>query len=75
MLSNNLFIIILILFIVFIFIQIYFYSNIFKKNNNLINDMEKFENTLIDINNKNYILDDNSIEFLLDDYNNLKNNI
>jgi hypothetical protein len=75
MLNNTIFLI-LIIFIIFVFIQIYFYSTIYKKNNHLIKDIELFTNKLIYIDNKNdYILDDKSIEILLEDYNKLKNNI
>ena len=73
---NNTIIIIFILFILFLGIQIYFYSTIYKKNNDYIKNIELFSNKLLYIDNKNeYILDDRSIEILLEDYNKLKNNI
>jgi hypothetical protein len=56
--------------------QIYFYSNIYKKNENMIKKVESFQSTIVNIdNNKDYLLDDASIEILLEDYNKLKNNI
>ena len=72
----NLFFIIIILFLLFMIYQIYFYSNIYKKNENMIKKVESFQSTIINIdNNKDYLLDDASIEILLEDYNKLKNNI
>ena len=76
MININLFSIIIIIFILFIIFQIYFYSNIYKKNQNLIKKIENFQSTLTNINNNNdYILDDHSMEILLEDYNKLKDNI
>ena len=77
MININLFSIIIILFILFIIFQIYFYSNSYKKNQNLIKKIESFQSTLTNIKNNNneYILDDNSMEILLEDYNNLKTNM
>jgi hypothetical protein len=59
--------------------QLYFYLKVYNNNNNLIQKIESFENTLNTINikqhnNTEYILDDNSLENLLYDYNNLKKN-
>jgi hypothetical protein len=55
--------------------QVFYYNKIFNKNNIKIQKMENFSNTLNILNNqKEYILDDKSLENLLDDYNNLKNN-
>ena len=72
----NLFFIIIILFLLFMIYQIYFYSNIYKKNENMIKKVESFQSTIVNIdNNKDYLLDDASIEILLEDYNKLKNNI
>ena len=68
------YLIILTLFILFITYQIYFYSGIYKKNDILINKIENFQSTLENIDTK-YVLDDKSIELLLDDYNKLKNNL
>ena len=66
----------IILFIVFIIYQIYFYSTIYKKNEDILKKVESFQSTLTDIDKKkNYLLDDASIELLLEDYNKLKNNI
>ena len=71
----NLFIIIFILFTLFMIFQVFYYNKIFNKNNIKIQKMENFSNTLNILNNqKEYILDDKSLENLLDDYNNLKNN-
>jgi ABC-type bacteriocin/lantibiotic exporter with double-glycine peptidase domain len=73
---TKLYLIILILFILFIIYQIYFYSNIYKKNEDIIKRVESFQSTLVNIDKKkDYLLDDNSIEILLEDYNKLKNNI
>ena len=42
----------------------------------MIKKVESFQSTLINIdNNKDYLLDDDSIEILLEDYHKLKNNI
>jgi hypothetical protein len=42
----------------------------------MIKKVESFQSTIINIdNNKDYLLDDASIEILLEDYNKLKNNI
>jgi len=77
MINISLFSIIIILFILFVVFQIVFYLNIYKKNQNLIKKIENFQSTLTNIKNNNneYILDDNSMEILLEDYNKLKNNI
>jgi len=73
---SNLFLLTIILFIIFIIYQVYFYSSIYKKNEDLIKKVESFQSTLVEIDNKkDYLLDDSSIELLLDDYNKLKNNI
>jgi cell division protein FtsL len=72
----NIFLITVMLFIIFIIYQIYFYSSIYKKNENIIKKVESFQSTLVEIDNKkDYLLDDSSIELLLDDYYKLKNNI
>lgn len=69
----NIFLIILVIFAIFIIVQLYFYSNIYQKNNTLIKKIENFETKLTDINKNNeYRLDDSSMELLLKDYNNLK---
>ena len=42
----------------------------------MIKKVESFQSTIVNIdNNKDYLLDDASIEILLEDYNKLKNNI
>jgi hypothetical protein len=69
---TKLYLIILILFVLFIIYQIYFYSNIYKKNEDIIKKVESFQSTLANIDKKDYLLDDNSIEILLEDYNKLK---
>jgi len=55
--------------------QVYFYSQTYKKNDVMIKKIESFQTTLTDINEQDYLLDDASIEVLLDDYNKLKKNI
>jgi len=70
------YLLILIIFVIFISIQVYFYNIKYKKNYTLIKNVESFENTLVNIdNNEQYLLDDKSLEILLEDYNDLKNNI
>jgi len=70
------YLLILIIFVIFISIQVYFYNIKYKKNDTLIKNVESFENTLVNIDsNEQYLLDDKSLEILLGDYNNLKNNI
>ena len=72
----SIFLIILIIFLLFILLQIYFYSGKYKKNNVLIKKIESFENTLTNIEQKNdYVLDDSSLELLLEDYNKIKKDI
>ena len=72
----NLYFIIVILFLVFIIFQIYFYSIKYKKNENVLNKIENFQSTLKNLDKENkYILDDKSLEILLEDYNKLKNDI
>jgi len=76
MFDTKLYFIIFIIFLIFIGFQIYFYSIKYKKNENLLNKIESFQTTLKDLDNKNeYILDDKSLEILLEDYNKLKNDI
>ena len=74
MINYKIFFIIFILFLIFIFIQLYYYIKLYTKNNNKIKKIESFDNTLKNIDvlsNKEYILDDNSLNKLLDDYNKL----
>jgi biopolymer transport protein ExbD len=72
----RIYLLILIIFVIFISIQVYFYNIKYKKNDTLIKNIESFENTLVNIDsNEQYLLDDKSLEVLLGDYNNLKNNI
>ena len=76
MFDMNLYFIIVILFLVFIIFQIYFYSIKYKKNENVLNKIENFQSTLKNLDKENkYILDDKSLEILLEDYNKLKNDI
>jgi hypothetical protein len=65
---------ILILFLIFIIVQIYFYSQKYKENQQIINNLEKFESKIINIKEKKdyFYLDDKSLENLLDDYNKIK---
>ena len=73
---SNIFLITVILFVIFVIYQIYFYSSVYEKNENIIKKIESFQSTLTEIDSKkDYLLDDNSIEILLEDYNKLKNNI
>ena len=66
----------LVIFVIFIALQVYFYNIKYKKNDVLIKNVESFENTLVNIDsNEQYLLDDKSLEILLEDYNKLKNNI
>jgi septation ring formation regulator EzrA len=76
MFNINFFYVVLIFFLLFIFIQIYFYGNILKKNEEKITNMESFKNSLSNLNTQNeYILDDTSIKIILEDYNKLKNSL
>jgi hypothetical protein len=69
----KIFLIILLIFVLFCAIQIYFYYQQYIKKQEQIKKIESFENTLVDINNKdNYVLDDKSLENLLHDYENFK---
>ena len=56
------------LLLVFIFIQVYFYNKKYIKNEENIKKIESFEADVIKIDNNKYILDDNSMKILLDDY-------
>jgi hypothetical protein len=72
----RIYLLILVIFVIFISVQVYFYNIKYKKNDTLIKNVESFENTLVNIDsNEQYLLDDKSLEILLGDYNNLKNNI
>jgi len=73
MFNTKIFLIILSIFILFCSIQIYFYYQSYVKKQEQIKKIESFENTLVNISNKqDYILDDKSLENLLDDYENFK---
>ena len=56
------------LLLIFILIQVYFYNKKIMKNEENIKKIESFEADVIKINNNKYILDDNSMNILLDDY-------
>lgn len=72
----RIYLLILFIFVIFIGFQVYFYNIKYNKNDTLIKNVESFENTLVNIDsNEQYLLDDKSLEILLEDYNNLKNNI
>jgi biopolymer transport protein ExbD len=72
----RIYLLIFVIFVIFIAVQVYFYNIKYKKNDTLIKNVESFENTLVNIDsNEQYLLDDKSLEILLGDYNNLKNNI
>lgn len=76
MIKMNIFIIIFILFLLFISLQIYFYYHKYYQNQLMIQKMEQFQTQLVNIEaNKEYTLDDSSIERLLDNYNNIQNNL
>jgi CHASE3 domain sensor protein len=66
--------IIFIIFLIFIAVQVYYYLNIYKKNENTIKKIESFQASVTDIEKNKYMLDDSSLELLLEEYNNLKNN-
>jgi hypothetical protein len=75
MINYKIFTIIFIIFMVFIFIQLYYYLQLQQKNDNKIEKIEKFQNTLKHLDSlstKEYILDDNSLNKLLEEYNTLK---
>ena len=73
MFNTKVFLIILSIFVLFCAIQIYFYYQPYVKKQEQIKKIESFENTLVNISNKqDYILDDKSLENLLDDYENFK---
>jgi competence protein ComGC len=67
-------VIIFIIFLIFIAIQVYYYLNIYKKNENAIKKIESFQASVTDIEKNKYTLDDSSLELLLEEYNKLKNN-
>ena len=66
--------IIFIIFLIFIAVQVYYYLNIYKKNENNIKKIESFQASVTDIEKNKYMLDDSSLELLLEEYNKLKNN-
>jgi len=69
------FLIIFICLVIFISIQIYFYYQKYNKNKETIQKMEQYTSKLNNIeNSKDYILDDTSMERLLDDFENIKYN-
>jgi len=74
--SFYVFMVIFVIFILFICIQIYFYKKNIDTNTQKINKIESFQNTLEHINkkNNNYILDDKSLNVLLQDYNEIVSN-
>ena len=75
MFNTKIFMVILLIFLFFCMIQIYFYYQSYIKKQNKIKNIESFENTLININNnKDYILDDASLQKILNDYDNLNIN-
>ncbi len=67
--------IIFVIFIIFTCIQIYFYMNKYNENQLKMTNINNFENRLMNIDNditkKEYILDDKTLEQLLEHYNNL----
>ncbi len=75
MFNINLYLIILILFGIFVVYQIYCYTKQLNENKMLIQKIESFENTLDNIEKKEYTLDDSSLEVLMQDFDNFKNKI
>jgi hypothetical protein len=78
--NSNLCIILIIIFILFVSYQIYFYNIVYKKNLETLKKIESFENDINAINeysnnNSEYLLSDESVTKLLDDFNDIKNNI
>jgi cell division protein FtsL len=74
MFNYTLFFLILFIFLILILVQVYFYSYKYVKNQEHIQKIESFSNTLTSLNKSNneFILDDSSMEKLLEDYNKLK---
>ena len=72
MFNSKLFFLILVIFLIFIIFQVYLYSDKYMKNEQHIQKIESFSNTLNNLNDNTYILDDSSMEKLLEDYNKLK---
>jgi cell division protein FtsL len=74
MFNYTLFFLILFIFLILILVQVYFYSYKYVKNQEHIQKIESFSNTLTSLNKNNneFILDDSSMEKLLEDYNKLK---
>ena len=73
--NTYLYIFIMVIFIAFVTYQIYFYNVIYKKNMETLKKIESFENDVKEVNAASYILSDDSINKLLQDFNNIKNNI
>ena len=72
--NTTIFLIIFVFLLIFISVQVYFYYQKYNKNNKVIQKMEQYTSKLNSIDNKDYILDDTSMERLLDDYENIKYN-
>lgn len=70
-----LYIFIITIFLLFIAYQIYFYNVIYKNNLETLKKIESFENEVKGINNTSYLLSDESMSKLLDDFNLIKNNV
>lgn len=70
----KIFFILFLIFICFCVLQIYFYNTKYHKNKKWMKKVESFENTVKNIHESShaYILDDNSLETLLNDYEELK---
>ena len=75
--SNNiyLYVLIMVIFIAFVGYQIYFYNVVYKKNLETLKKIKSFENEVKGINDTSYLLSDESVSKLLEDFNNIKNNI
>ena len=74
-----LYVLIMIVFLAFVGYQIYFYNIVYKKNLETLKKIESFESDVKGINDTYnetaYLLSDESMAKLLDDFNNIKSNI
>jgi hypothetical protein len=69
-----LFIIFLLIFFLLVIIQIYYYKKKSDKNELLLKNIEAFESKLKNIDKKDILLEDTSIEHIIEQYNEIKNN-
>lgn len=77
--NTYLYVLIMIIFLAFVGYQIYFYNIVYKKNLETLKKIESFESDVKGINETynetSYLLSDEAITNLLDDFNNIKSNI